>query len=63
VILEIYTAMRPHRSTADELERWAERLERDFQAPSTAAFVREAKTVYAERRLLSTDEPAGTQTL
>lgn len=63
VILDIYTALRPHRSTADELERWAERLERDFQAPATAAFVREAKTVYAERRLLSTDEPAGTQTV
>ncbi|SRR6266545_964216 len=63
VILEIYTALRPHRSTAVELERWAERLEHDFQAPLTAAFVREATTVYAERRLLSTDEPAGTQTL
>jgi propanediol dehydratase small subunit len=63
VILDIYTALRPHRSTADELERWAERLERDFQAPLTAVFVREARTVYAERRLLSTDEPAGTQTV
>ncbi len=63
VILEIYTALRPHRSTADGLERWAERLERDFQAPLTAAFVREAKTIYAERRLLSTDEPAATKTL
>lgn len=63
VILEIYTALRPHRSTADELEGWAARLERDFQAPLTAAFVREARTVYAERRLLSSDEPAGTQTL
>jgi propanediol dehydratase small subunit len=63
VILEIYTALRPHRSTVDELERWAERLERDFQAPLTAAFVREARTVYAERRLLSTDDSAGTQTL
>jgi propanediol dehydratase small subunit len=63
VILDIYTALRPHRSTADELERWAERLERDFQAPATAAFLREAKTVYAQRRLLSTDEPAGIQTV
>jgi propanediol dehydratase small subunit len=63
VILEIYTALRPHRSTAEELERWAGRLDRDFRAPLTAAFVREAKAVYAERRLLTTDEPAGTEAL
>ena len=35
VILEVYTALRPHRSTAEELERWADRLERDFQATMT----------------------------
>jgi propanediol dehydratase small subunit len=59
VILKIYTALRPHRSTAAELEQWADRLERDFGAPMTAAFVREASTVYAERNLLSADERAG----
>jgi propanediol dehydratase small subunit len=58
VILEVYTALRPHRSTADELESWAERLERDFQASTTAAFVREARAVYAKRNLLHPDEPA-----
>ena len=58
VILEVYTALRPHRSTADELERWADRLERDFQATLTAAFVREARAVYAKRNLLLPDEPA-----
>ena len=52
VILEIYTALRPHRSTAAELEQWADRLERDFGAPMSAAFVREARAVYAERNLL-----------
>ena len=57
VILEVYTALRPHRSTADELERWADRLERDFQATRTAAFVREARAVYAKRNLLLPDEP------
>jgi propanediol dehydratase small subunit len=57
VILEVYTALRPHRSTADELESWADRLERDFQATMTAAFVREARTVYAKRNLLLSDEP------
>ena len=57
VILEVYTALRPHRSTAEELERWADRLERDFQATRTAAFVREARAVYAKRNLLLPDEP------
>jgi propanediol dehydratase small subunit len=57
VILEVYTALRPHRSTADELEGWADRLERDFQARMTAAFVREARAVYAKRNLLLPDEP------
>jgi propanediol dehydratase small subunit len=58
VILEVYTALRPHRSTAAELERWAGWLERDFQAKKTAAFVREAGAVYAKRNLLLADEPA-----
>jgi propanediol dehydratase small subunit len=58
VILEIYTALRPHRSDAGELESWADRLERDFRAPLTAAFVREASAVYSRRKLLRTDEPA-----
>jgi propanediol dehydratase small subunit len=57
VILEVYTALRPHRSTADQLESWADRLERDFQALATAAFVREARVVYEQRNLLLPDEP------
>jgi propanediol dehydratase small subunit len=57
VILEVYTALRPHRSTADELEGWAVRLERDFQATLTAAFVREGRAVYGKRNLLLPDEP------
>jgi propanediol dehydratase small subunit len=57
VILEVYTALRPHRSTADELESWAGRLDQAFQATMTAAFVREARTVYAKRNLLLPDEP------
>jgi propanediol dehydratase small subunit len=58
VILEVYTALRPHRSTADEIESWAERLEREFQATVTAAYVREARAVYAKRNLLLPDESA-----
>jgi len=58
MVLEVYTALRPHRSTAKELERWAERLESDFGAAKTAAFVREARAVYAKRNLLLADDPA-----
>jgi propanediol dehydratase small subunit len=57
VILEVYTALRPHRSTADELESWADRLEQEFQATMTATFVREARGVYAKRNLLLPHEP------
>ena len=58
VVLEVYTALRPHRSTAEELESWAERLESDFGAAKTATFVREAGAVYAKRNLLRADDPA-----
>jgi propanediol dehydratase small subunit len=51
-ILAIYTALRPRRSSAAELEAWAEELE-SRDAPASAAFVREAAQVYAERGLLA----------
>jgi propanediol dehydratase small subunit len=51
-LLAIYTALRPGRSTADELETWAARLE-ELGAPRNAAFVREAAVVYVERGLLA----------
>jgi propanediol dehydratase small subunit len=51
-ILEIYAALRPRRSSSAELEAWAERLD-EWGASATAAFVREAATVYAERGLLA----------
>jgi propanediol dehydratase small subunit len=51
-LLEIYTALRPHRSTAPELEQWAIRLE-GWGALRTAAFVREATAAYVERGLLA----------
>jgi propanediol dehydratase small subunit len=51
-ILKIYTALRPRRSSAEELQAWAERLD-GWQAPVTAAFVREAAEVYAARGLLA----------
>jgi propanediol dehydratase small subunit len=49
-LLEIYTALRPGRSTVSELEAWAARLE-ELGANRTAAFVREAAAVYVERGL------------
>jgi propanediol dehydratase small subunit len=51
-ILAIYTALRPRRSSAAELEAWAEQLD-SRDAPASAAFVREAAQVYAERGLLA----------
>ena len=57
-ILEIYTALRPHRSTAEALAAWAERLGAELGAPLSAAFVREALEAYAERGLLRADDRA-----
>src|SRR3954468_5343024 len=57
-ILEIYTALRPHRSSAAELAGWADRLEAELGAPLSAAFVREAAAAYAERGLLRADDLA-----
>ncbi|HEY6076828.1 MAG TPA: diol dehydratase small subunit [Gaiella sp.] len=51
-LLEIYTALRPGRSTSDELEVWAARLEA-LGARRTASFVREAAAAYVERGLVA----------
>lgn len=53
IILEVYTALRPRRSSAAELDEWAEALEGMYDAPATAALVREAAEAYAERGLLA----------
>jgi propanediol dehydratase small subunit len=60
-VLEIYTALRPRRATAAELGAWAERLERELDAPRTAAFVREAVAAYTQRGLLAVDERSPAQ--
>jgi propanediol dehydratase small subunit len=52
LLLAVYTALRPRRATAPELEAWAARLE-SHGAAETAAFVREAATAYSERGLLA----------
>ena len=50
-VLAVYTALRPGRSTAVELEEWATRLD-ERGATRNATFVREAAAAYAERGLL-----------
>ena len=52
LLLDVYTALRPGRATAAELEEWAVRLE-GHGATATAAFVREAATAYGHRGLLA----------
>jgi len=61
VVLDVYTALRPRRSTAAELEALAGRLEQELAAPRTAAFVREALAVYSQRGLLALDERSPAQ--
>jgi propanediol dehydratase small subunit len=51
-VFDIYNALRPGRSTYNELIALADRLENDLDAPLTAAFVREAAEVYRERDVL-----------
>ena len=52
LLLAVYTALRPRRATAAQLEEWAAQLE-SHGAARTAGFVREAAGVYAERGLLA----------
>lgn len=51
-VFDIYNALRPGRSTYQELITLAEHLEKDLHAPLTAIFVREAAEVYQERGIL-----------
>ncbi|EAQ0283900.1 diol dehydratase small subunit, partial [Salmonella enterica subsp. enterica serovar Infantis] len=55
-ILEIYNALRPYRSTKEELMAIADDLENRYQAKICAAFVREAATLYVERKKLKGDD-------
>jgi propanediol dehydratase small subunit len=54
-VLAVYTALRPRRATAAELDVIAHHLA-DVAAPRCAAFVREAAVVMAERGLLRIPE-------
>jgi propanediol dehydratase small subunit len=48
-VLEIYNALRPYRSTKQELLDIAAELENKYQAKICASFVREACAVYEKR--------------
>jgi propanediol dehydratase small subunit len=58
ILLDVYTALRPHRSTGPELDAWAERIESDYGASATAEFIREARAAYAERGFLTDERDA-----
>lgn len=51
-ILEIYTALRPYRSSKQELLDIAEELDKKYNASVCAALVREAADVYEKRKRL-----------
>jgi propanediol dehydratase small subunit len=52
-LLAIYEALRPGRSTAAELQTIAVELEEQYEAPLSAALVREAAVAYARRGVLA----------
>ena len=54
-VLNIYDKLRPGRTTYPEMKSIAERLESDFNAPLTAAFVLEAAEVYLKRGIVKVD--------
>jgi propanediol dehydratase small subunit len=55
-ILEIYNALRPDRSTKDELLEIADELENEYDAQINADLVREAADVYETRGRLREPE-------
>lgn len=55
-ILEIYNALRPYRSTKEELFEIADELENKYGCKINADFVREAAGVYKERKKLRVEE-------
>ncbi|MBU3102553.1 diol dehydratase small subunit [Clostridium gasigenes] len=54
-ILEIYNALRPYRSTREELLLIAKEFEEVYNAKVNAEFIREAVEVYGKREKLRTE--------
>lgn len=55
-ILEMYNALRPYRSTKEDLFKIADELETKYDAKVNADFVREAAKVYETRNKLRIEE-------
>ncbi|WP_058911374.1 propanediol dehydratase small subunit PduE [Entomohabitans teleogrylli] len=55
-ILEIYNALRPYRSSKQELLAIADDLEKNYRANVCAAYVREAAELYVQRKKLKGDD-------
>ena len=55
-VLEIYNALRPYRSSKDELLAIANELEQKYNAKICAGFVREAAELYLSRKKLKGDD-------
>lgn len=54
-IIEIYNALRPYRSTEEELQEIASELRNQYSAQKTAKFVEDAIVVMKKRRKLKGD--------
>lgn len=54
-ILEVYNALRPNRSTKEELLSIADEFENKYNATINANFIREAAEVYEDRGVLRVD--------
>ena len=54
-ILEIYNALRPYRSTKQDMLEIADELENEYNAKINAEFIREAAQVYEKRKRLKGD--------
>jgi propanediol dehydratase small subunit len=50
-LLSMYEALRPGRSTIADLNNLADLLEKQFDAPNCANFIRQAAAVYTQRNL------------
>ena len=55
-VLEIYEALRPGRSSYSQLSGWADRLASAYDAPLTAALMREAAEVYRIRGIFKAED-------
>lgn len=55
-VLEIYNALRPYRSTKEELIAISDELKSKYHATICSQYVREAADLYVERKKLKGDD-------